>query len=155
RYRVPASGVRRHAGASRERDLHRARGVQPGARADAARVDQGNRALSAAPRYGLQRLTMTSDVHEKYLERLPRLFAAELAKLEERGRAGDTALRARLEQMAATPVVSLVRFEGSDGGDMTMQAARAGLRVDGSAPPAGFGYALSLPVAAAEYVLTL
>jgi SCP-2 sterol transfer family protein len=98
---------------------------------------------------------MASQVHARYLERLPALFAAELARLEQRAQAGDAALRARLEQMAVTPVVALVRFEGEGGGELGLHASRSELRVAPQAPQAGFGYALALPVAAAAYGITL
>ena len=96
---------------------------------------------------------MTSEVHARYLQRLPALFAAELGRLEQHAKS-DAALRARLEQMGKTPVVTLLRFEGG-GGHLALRAARNALSLEPHAPQPGFGYALALPVEAAAYALSL
>jgi hypothetical protein len=98
---------------------------------------------------------MADDLLDLYRRRTPELYATALEQLEQRAREGDQGLRARLEHMAALPVVSLVRLEGEGGGELWMLAARDELRVSSQAPPAGFGYALAISVNVARHGLSL
>ncbi len=86
---------------------------------------------------------------------LPSLFASALQRLEQRASAGDAGVRSRLDAIGAQPVESLLQLQGEGGGELHLRAGRDGLRVVESAVPAGFGYALGLPTAAARDALAL
>ena len=100
---------------------------------------------------------MADDTLERLRARLPELFAAALARLEQRAASGDAAAKQRLAAASGTPVPSLLRLVGDGGGELWFAAGRAGLALGAApdAPASAFGHALELPVAAARYALLL
>src|SRR5690348_12448807 len=100
---------------------------------------------------------MANDMLEGLRTRLPELFAAALARLEQRAKGGDAAAAQRLAAAGDAPVPSLLRVVGDGGGELWFAASRRGLAV--CEPPAAtattFGHALELPVAAVRYALLL
>jgi hypothetical protein len=99
---------------------------------------------------------MADDTLERLRARLPELFAAAVARLEQRAARGDVALAQRLSAAGGAQVPSLLRLAGEGGGELWFSAGRAGLaRRDAPAGAGEFGHALELPVAAARYALML
>jgi hypothetical protein len=90
-----------------------------------------------------------------YRRVLPELFAAALQRLERKASNGDESVRRRLDAAQLEPVGSLLRLTGEGGGELHLLAGRRELRVEPQAERAGFGYALSLPAAAAADALAL
>ena len=102
---------------------------------------------------------MADDILERLRARLPELFAAAVARLEQRAAGGDRTAGQRLAAAGDAQVPSLLRLGGDEGGggELWFDAGRGGLQLrDAPATPAGeFGHALELPVAAARYALLL
>lgn len=98
---------------------------------------------------------MGDDLLDQYRRRLPELFVGALTRLEQRASQGDQALRARLEQMATDPVVSLLRLEGEGGGELWLQANRRALHLASPPSSVGYGYALCISTTVARQGLAL
>jgi hypothetical protein len=99
---------------------------------------------------------MADDTLERLRARLPELFAAAVARLEQRAAGGDVALAQRLSAAGGAQVPSVLRLTGEGGGELWFSAGRAGLeRRDAPAQGSEFGHALELPVAAARYALMI
>jgi hypothetical protein len=99
---------------------------------------------------------MADDTLERLRARLPELFAAAVARLEQRAASGDAALAQRLSAAGGAQVPSVLRLAGEGGGELWFSAGRAGLeRRDTPAQESEFGHALELPVSAARYALML
>jgi len=99
---------------------------------------------------------MADDTLERLRIRLPELFAAAVARLEQRAAGGDGALAQRLAAAGDASVPSLLRLTGEGGDELWFDAGRGGLELR-AAPAAAseFGHALELPIAAARYALLI
>jgi hypothetical protein len=100
---------------------------------------------------------MADDILPRLQAQLPELFAAAVARLEQRAANGDKAAAQRLASAGDAPVPSLLRIAGDGGGELWFGAGRGGLqlRAAPAAPASEFGHALELEVAAARYALLL
>jgi hypothetical protein len=80
------------------------------------------------------------------------LLEAALRRLEQRAER-DEGVSRRLGALQPEPVAAFLCLTGQGGGELHLLATREALRVQDAAAPAGFGYALELPLSAARFIL--